>query len=162
MTSIWVCAGNVGVGEREGRIASELVAKRHYRWAEFMLWKPFTSSKKAMQLKDTLGKLKFDWHWNWTVVRWVFFPLSNVHCPSLIGDLYVLFSRLGHGIGRSGDVTAIQPKAAGSSLMAKLTNAMLLDLLRKCGMLWWDHWHAFSKPRPPPPHQESHQCVGVC
>ena len=40
---------------------------------------------------------------------------------------------MGHGIGRSGDVTAVQPKAAGSSLMAQLTNAMLLDLLRKCG-----------------------------
>lgn len=63
---------NVGVGEREARIVSKLVAKRHYR--------------------------------------------------------------LGHGIGRSGDVTAVQPKAAGSSLLAQLTNKMLLDVIRKCGV----------------------------
>ena len=36
-------------------------------------------------------------------------------------------------MGRSGDVTAIQPKAAGSSLLAQLTNQLLRDLLRKCG-----------------------------
>jgi hypothetical protein len=49
-------------------------------------------------------------------------------------QLLVGFSRLGHGIGRSGDVTAIQPKAAGSSLMAQLTNKMLLDIIKKCGV----------------------------
>lgn len=62
---------NVGVGEREARIASELVAQRHYR--------------------------------------------------------------LGHGVGRSGDIAAVQPKAAGSSLLAQLTNSMLLDLIRHAG-----------------------------
>ena len=41
--------------------------------------------------------------------------------------------RLGHGIGRSGDIAAIQPKAAGSSIMMKLTNAMALDALRMTG-----------------------------
>ena len=30
-------------------------------------------------------------------------------------------------------MTAVQPKAAGSSLMAQLTNHMLLDIMRKCG-----------------------------
>ena len=49
-----------------------------------------------------------------------------------MSQLYMLY-RMGHGIGRSGDVTAVQPKAAGSSLMAQLTNSILLDLLRKCG-----------------------------
>ena len=29
---------------------------------------------------------------------------------------------------------AVQPKAAGSSLLAKLTNSMVLDLLRRSGM----------------------------
>ncbi|CAH8591480.1 unnamed protein product [Heterobilharzia americana] len=38
-----------------------------------------------------------------------------------------------HGIGRSGDVTAIQPKAPGSSLVCRLTNRLLLDWLRKSG-----------------------------
>lgn len=42
---------------------------------------------------------------------------------------------LGHGIGRSGDVNALQPKAIGSSLVVKLTKAMTLHALRKvCGM----------------------------
>lgn len=41
----------------------------------------------------------------------------------------------GHGIGRSGDVAAIQPKAAGSSLIYKLTNRMALHALRLCGIL---------------------------
>ncbi|XP_033646029.1 O-phosphoseryl-tRNA(Sec) selenium transferase-like [Asterias rubens] len=63
---------NCGVGEREARIASSLVAKRHYR--------------------------------------------------------------LGHGIGRSGDIAAIQPKAAGSSILMKITNAMALDALRMTGV----------------------------
>ena len=33
--------------------------------------------------------------------------------------------RLGHGIGRSGDISAIQPKAAGFSLLMKLTNSLV-------------------------------------
>ncbi|XP_020779568.2 O-phosphoseryl-tRNA(Sec) selenium transferase [Boleophthalmus pectinirostris] len=63
---------NCGVGEREGRVASSLVARRHYR--------------------------------------------------------------LIHGIGRSGDIAAIQPKAAGSSLLNKLTNSVVLDILRLTGV----------------------------
>ena len=38
---------------------------------------------------------------------------------------------MGHGIGRSGDVNALQPKAVGSSLMVKLTKAMTLNVLKK-------------------------------
>ncbi|XP_026208956.1 O-phosphoseryl-tRNA(Sec) selenium transferase isoform X2 [Anabas testudineus] len=64
--------GNCGVGEREGRVASSLVARRHYR--------------------------------------------------------------LIHGIGRSGDIAAIQPKAAGSSLLNKLTNSVVLDILKIAGV----------------------------
>ena len=63
---------NVGVGEREGRVFSPLVARRH---------------------------------WN-----------------------------LAHGIGRSGDVAAEQPKAAGSSLLSKLTNLLVADAMRVAGM----------------------------
>lgn len=43
--------------------------------------------------------------------------------------------RLGHGIGRSGDIGEVQPKAAGSSLMTKLANALLLDTIRFMGLL---------------------------
>uniref|UniRef100_A0A674F0Z4 O-phosphoseryl-tRNA(Sec) selenium transferase n=1 Tax=Salmo trutta TaxID=8032 RepID=A0A674F0Z4_SALTR len=64
--------GNCVVGEREGRVASSLVARRHYR--------------------------------------------------------------LIHGIGRSGDIAAIQPKAAGSSLLSKLTNSVVLDMLKLSGV----------------------------
>ncbi len=38
---------------------------------------------------------------------------------------------LGHGIGRSGDVNALQPKAIGSSLVVKLTKHMFLNALNK-------------------------------
>jgi len=60
------------VGEREARLASDLVARRHYR--------------------------------------------------------------LAHGIGRSGDVAAEQPKAAGSSLLARLTHLLAADALEAAGM----------------------------
>jgi len=36
---------------------------------------------------------------------------------------------LGHGIGRSGDVNALQPKAIGSSLIVSLSRAMTLNML---------------------------------
>jgi O-phospho-L-seryl-tRNASec:L-selenocysteinyl-tRNA synthase len=64
--------GAVSVGEREARVASALIARRH--WG------------------------------------------------------------LAHGVGRSGDVAAEQPKAAGSSLLAKLANALAADALRVAGM----------------------------
>ncbi|XP_066537767.1 O-phosphoseryl-tRNA(Sec) selenium transferase [Hoplias malabaricus] len=64
--------GNCGVGEREGRVASSLVARRHYK--------------------------------------------------------------LIHGIGRSGDIAAVQPKAAGSSLLNKITNSVVLDVLKFAGV----------------------------
>lgn len=64
--------GNCGVGEREGRVSSSLVARRHFR--------------------------------------------------------------LIHGIGRSGDIAAIQPKAAGSSLLNKITNSVVLDVLKFTGV----------------------------
>ncbi len=41
--------------------------------------------------------------------------------------------RLGHGIGRSGDITASQPKAAGSSLIQQLTNMMALEAIKLAG-----------------------------
>ena len=48
---------------------------------------------------------------------------------------YFLLShaRLSHGIGRSGDIAAVQPKAAGSSLLMKLTNCMALDAIKMAG-----------------------------
>lgn len=37
---------------------------------------------------------------------------------------------MSHGIGRSGDITATQPKAAGSSIISKITNSLVLDMIR--------------------------------
>jgi O-phospho-L-seryl-tRNASec:L-selenocysteinyl-tRNA synthase len=41
---------------------------------------------------------------------------------------------LGHGVGRSGDLAAEQPKAAGSSLLQKLANYVALDAIRTAGI----------------------------
>ncbi|RMX66917.1 hypothetical protein DD238_000952 [Peronospora effusa] len=41
---------------------------------------------------------------------------------------------LAHGVGRSGDVAAVQPKAAGSSLIVQLANALAKDVLHLAGM----------------------------
>lgn len=64
--------GSCGVGERESRFGSRIVARRHYN--------------------------------------------------------------MGHGIGRSGDITEIQPKAAGSSLIGQLCNEMVLSVLKSIGL----------------------------
>ncbi|OQR96216.1 o-phosphoseryl-tRNA(Sec) selenium transferase-like [Achlya hypogyna] len=41
---------------------------------------------------------------------------------------------LAHGVGRSGDICAVQPKAAGSSLLVQLTNCLALDMLHVAGV----------------------------
>ena len=41
---------------------------------------------------------------------------------------------LAHGVGRSGELTAAQPKAAGSSLLFRLTNVLALAAVRACGV----------------------------
>lgn len=44
-----------------------------------------------------------------------------------------------HGIGRSGDISAVQPKAAGSSLLNKITNSLVLDIIKLAGMYYVNH-----------------------
>ncbi|CAK8692903.1 unnamed protein product [Clavelina lepadiformis] len=63
--------GKCGAGEREGRIYSDIVARRNYRFS--------------------------------------------------------------HGVGRSGDVTAVQPKAAGSSIVNQLCSKLVLDFIHQAG-----------------------------
>merc|ERR1711963_12258 len=41
---------------------------------------------------------------------------------------------LAHGVGRSGDLREPQPKAAGSSMLARLTNSLALDLIKAAGV----------------------------
>lgn len=61
--------------------------------------------------------------------------------------------RLGHGIGRSGDITAVQPKAAGSSLMLQLTNIMALEAIKLAGI--YIYLHAFLHDSKSPLQQPS-------
>jgi O-phospho-L-seryl-tRNASec:L-selenocysteinyl-tRNA synthase len=66
------------------------------------------------------------------------FILIN-HILSSLGRIYSSLvarrhSSLSHGIGRSGDINAIQPKAAGSSLLNKLTNELVLDAIHILGL----------------------------
>lgn len=39
-----------------------------------------------------------------------------------------------HGIGRSGNISDLQPKAAGSSLLNQLTNSLMKNLLHSIGL----------------------------
>jgi len=54
-------------------------------------------------------------------------------CRDIFLQYWYLVFRLSHGIGRSGDIAAVQPKAAGSSLLMKLTNCMVLDAIKMAG-----------------------------
>lgn len=77
---------NIGVGEREGRVTSDIIRRRYFGY------------------------------------RFIH-RLQNERV-----------SRLSHGIGRSGDITAEQPKAAGSSILAKLTACLTKDAMEIAGM----------------------------
>ena len=54
---------------------------------------------------------------------------EGVACPLVAARHF----GLAHGIGRSGDIAEEQPKAAGSSLLYKLTNNLAQDALRRAG-----------------------------
>ena len=54
---------------------------------------------------------------------------ARIACPIVAARHF----GLGHGIGRSGDIAEEQPKAAGSSLLYKLTNALAADALKRAG-----------------------------
>lgn len=55
---------------------------------------------------------------------------ARVACPLVARRHF----RLAHGVGRSGDVAAEQPKAAGSSVLAKLGAALAGDAMRVAGL----------------------------
>ena len=59
---------------------------------------------------------------------------SVYFCPHSVDFSVALLLRLAHGIGRSGDITAVQPKAAGSSLLNNITNRLVLDSLKIAGV----------------------------
>lgn len=55
---------------------------------------------------------------------------GRVVCPIVSRRHY----HLAHGIGRSGDIAAEQPKAAGSTILAKLVRFLALDAIRLAGV----------------------------
>lgn len=55
---------------------------------------------------------------------------SRIFSP-LVAEMHYY---MGHGIGRSGDINAVQPKAAGSSLILKLTEYLAFDAIRIMGI----------------------------
>lgn len=55
---------------------------------------------------------------------------ARVICP-LVKQRHFGFA---HGIGRSGDILEVQPKAAGSSLLYKLCNSLLLNFCKEIGL----------------------------
>uniref|UniRef100_A0A914XEL7 O-phosphoseryl-tRNA(Sec) selenium transferase n=2 Tax=Plectus sambesii TaxID=2011161 RepID=A0A914XEL7_9BILA len=55
---------------------------------------------------------------------------GRVLCPLVQRRHY----RLSHGVGRSGDVYEVQPKAAGSSLVNRLACSLVLDAIRLAGV----------------------------
>jgi len=57
---------------------------------------------------------------------------KNLQLKFVLAVSLVCYS-IGHGIGRSGNITDVQPKAAGSSIMMKLTNCMVTDIIRQAG-----------------------------
>lgn len=67
------------------------------------------------------------------------FDVENVGAGEREGRIYSSLVRernfgFAHGVGRSGELSAVQPKAAGSSLMYKLTNLMALDAIHIAGI----------------------------
>ncbi len=77
---------NIGIGDREARIYSKIVAQRNFSFGHGI-------------------------------------GIALVKFPSYFYT------------GRSGDVTAEQPKAAGASLILKLTKYLILDAFRIAGNL---------------------------
>eukprot|EP01052_Picozoa_sp_SAG31_P021094 SAG31_NODE_1613_length_7743_cov_5.584903_7_plen_185_part_00 len=84
--------GNIGVGEREGRVFSSIVSTRHFGFSHGI-------GARSVNISDSY---------------------------------YIVFMRT-TAVGRSGDVMAVQPKAAGSSLVVQLTNYMATHALRLSG-----------------------------
>lgn len=77
-------------------------------------------------------------HWVQSFPKFVYqIKFSSVSKNCNVKKLDVCFQlilfRLIHGIGRSGDISAVQPKAAGSSLLNKLTNSVVLDVIKLAG-----------------------------
>lgn len=70
---------------------------------------------------------------------------KNCNAKKLDACCQLILFRLIHGIGRSGDISAVQPKAAGSSLLNKLTNSVVLDVIKLAGRCKFEKSQLFVK-----------------
>jgi len=124
-------------------LAGRLVGDNYVRQAG----EAMSGLTSKMRLLLEQGKLPED-GWEDREVEMMLSQLSSMDSNNFPGNCGVgeresrLFSRiverrhygLGHGIGRSGDLTSVQPKAAGSSIINKLTNSMMLDVIKISGV----------------------------
>eukprot|EP01135_Chromosphaera_perkinsii_P008094 Nk52_evm10s1129 gene=Nk52_evmTU10s1129 len=103
--------------------------------------------KRVALFKSVLAQRKMpDVGWPDDLIKCLLYEISLMDSNNFPGNVGVgerearLYSSLvkerhfsfGHGIGRSGDLCEVQPKAAGSSLIYKITNCMILDLIKHC------------------------------
>uniref|UniRef100_A0A1A9VEI1 O-phosphoseryl-tRNA(Sec) selenium transferase n=1 Tax=Glossina austeni TaxID=7395 RepID=A0A1A9VEI1_GLOAU len=104
---------------------------------------------KEIQMKELLEKRKLpDVGWTEELIEYVIQQLAaldnnNFEHKIGLGEREArMASKLvirrnygfGHGIGRSGDLLEAQPKAVGSTIVAQLTNALVLDVMRLQGI----------------------------
>ncbi|XP_037896598.1 O-phosphoseryl-tRNA(Sec) selenium transferase-like isoform X3 [Glossina fuscipes] len=112
---------------------------------------------KEIQIKELLEKRKLpDVGWTEELIEYVIQQLAaldnnNFEHKIGLGEREArMASKLvinrnygfGHGIGRSGDLLDAQPKAVGSTIVAQLSNALVLDVIRLQGI-------NLKKRRPP-------------
>lgn len=103
---------NVGVGEREGRVACPLVRRRHYGLSHGV---GRSGDIAAVQPKVT------EFH--------IFRTPDKVLVHGKVASILLLEAHFA-----SGGASLFSEQAAGSSLLAKLTNLLVMDALRVAGM----------------------------
>lgn len=125
------------------RLCESLVSTSYVRQAD-------ESSKRQTKLFSQLvsnRKLPTD-GWNEQVIESFLLELSQLDSNNFLDNCGVgeregrVYSKLvqrrnfglHHGIGRSGDVSAEQPKAIGSSIIAKLANILVADAMKISGL----------------------------
>ena len=125
------------------RLCESLVSTSYVRQAD-------EASKRQTKLFSQLvsnRKLPTD-GWNEQVIESFLLELSQLDSNNFLDNCGVgeregrVYSKLvqrrnfslHHGIGRSGDVSADQPKAIGSSIIAKLANILVADAMKISGL----------------------------
>ncbi|PVU98118.1 hypothetical protein BB561_000106 [Smittium simulii] len=110
-----------------------------------------TEANRRTKLNVLLTQQKLpERHWSDKDIMWLIEYLSSMDYNNMYSKLQIglgeregrIYSSLvnqrhygfAHGIGRSGNITEVQPKAAGSSIIYKLTNKLITDSLRVAGL----------------------------